>query len=707
MRAVFLFNLAQWEAWRPHATSEDYVLTTDVDVFAASRSAQVPVADLAGFLTDDQLKLERDAALRLCDMLGDALQEVMPEPHSSISRHLSHELLYPLGHYLQIMAMAKRAVEQLAPSSAFAFAEDRRVFFWDPPSISPDLANDAVNWALASHGMPVERATCPYSEPTSSVQAADQQHVWLPIFEPVLEPATTVVVGQGMWWSEMDAILANASSRRSPMSAVSTSWINYVLPQNERTDPDVVARTDHAVRFVAHHTPQMRLLLERPVMRSLMSAWSGVIEHAVRYYEFGRQICRALAPKVVIHGYDVRAPQRCFAQAVMEGGAIPISILHGGINGMDHEGVRHWRAVGHLAAWSNRDVQTLAPYRDPSFEIRAIGSFRSDITRLMAASREPAHAISLDSARNPKIVFLTCRISGLYWFSTRIDRHVSAWEDIRRLFERRTDWDGLIKKHPRYDHQYLYGDDRLSSNLRVADIPLEQALDGAHAVVMVNLETTAALEAIGRGIPVLHLNTATRGEPDRWVRDSGVRALRSQEELEAEIERIVSDRDYAVACAELQRSRLDEFVAATGPHAVGRLEAWIAELSSNGRAAKPNPSACFRLRFAQWIDRIFLSDANAPPPTATGIEEWGDSLPAAHILHRVTWYPWPASPASRARALWRVYIHMPRAGRTSPAVFRRYMIECLLQDARNPLRSAFARVCARVLARLLAPCRRA
>lgn len=703
MRAVFIFNLSQWEVWRRCASPDDCVLTTDVDTFAALRSEGARAFDLSGFLTAREFEAERQSALNLCDMLGEALREAMPDDLHALSRHLSHELLYPIGHFFQIRAMTDRALKELRPMKAIIFSEEQQVFFWDPPNVPPDLANSAARDAAATLGVSVERLACPPTHVAPSNQSADQQHLWIAAFESPLEPASTVAVGQGMWWAEMDALVTSANAHRLPISAISTAWMHYVLPRSELPHPKIMAWVDRAVRLVADRTPALRPALECAGLRSLFSAWTGLVETGIHYYRFGRIVCDALTPRVVIHGYDIRAPQRCFAQAVWESGAAPLSILHGGINGMDHEGIRHREAVGHLAVWSERDARTLAPARNPAFGIRAIGSLRSDIDRLNIVTREAPQVSRDRGARKPRVVFLTCRISGLYWFTTDIGRHVETWAEIRSLFARHPEWDGLIKTHPRYDHQRLYGDDALPDNLRVARVSLDSALEEADAVVMVNLETTAALDAIGRGIPVIHLNTATRGEPDRWVRDSGVRALRSIAELEAELVRACSDREYAVACAQAPRSKLNEFIAATGAGAVSRLERWIAELCANRQARDPDPSALFRLKFAQWLDRLYLSDPNAPPPAGAGGAHAREPLLASHLLHRLTWYPWPPSPFSRARALWRAYLHMPREWNPSFRTFRRYVIECLHQDAKNSLRSSVARAWSRVVARLLAP----
>lgn len=703
MRAVFIFNLAQWEIYNRFRALGDEVLSADVDVLAAARQCRISAQDLSSFLSVQEMEEERNTALRLCDLLGEALAESMPERLRPLSRHLSHELLFPLGHFFLIKSMADRALEKFQPSSALAFAENQNVFFWDPPFIPPDLANAAVQFALQSRGIAWERLTCQSSDPSPSDRPSDQQHIWLPAFKSPLKPATTVAVGQGIWWSEMDALLHSASAPRTPLIAVSMAWINYVFPRRELPDVETMSLVNRVVRMVAERAPAYRAVLDSPAMQSLFSAWSGVIEVSIRYYNFGRLICDALGPSVVIHGCDIRAPQRCFAQAVLECGATPVSILHGGINGMDYIGIRHRNAIGHLAVWSERDMLTLAPYRDANFEIRAIGSMRSDIDRLLIASREEPQSARLRSTAKPCVVFLTCRIPCLYWFTTDISRHVETWGEICNLFLRRTDWEGIIKKHPRYDHQRLYCEDALPGNLRVESVSLDAALAAADAVVMVNVKTTAALDAIGRGVPVIHLNTALRGEPDRWVRDSGVRALHSVEELESELDRIFSDRDYAIACTQAQRSKLGEFIAATGEDAVCRLERWIEKLGANQQSRPHNPSALFRLTFAQWLDRLFLSDPAAPPPARPRCPLPHEPLLASHLLNRLTWYPWPSSTFPRARALWRAYLHMPREWNPTLRTFRRYVIECLYQDANNPSRSAVARALSRVIAHLLAP----
>ena len=704
MRAVFLFNLSQWRVWRATVQDGDRVFTTDVDVLAACRAEHMEVADLAQALSDAELSEQRRSSLRLGDALGEALREEMSPELAPLARHCSHELLFPLGHFFQVAAMARAIAAHQRPEEALAFAEEDAVFFWDPPHIPPDLANAAVRYALEQAGVPVERRSCPPEPNCGRGMAADQQHHWINAFDRAMQPSDVVLVGQGIWWSEMEAVLA----RRMPWTntVVSLAWQHYVMPQNEYPDPAVAAWVERAFQRVAAADPAAASIFALPVIARLKQAWAGVIEAGIRYYRFGRLICRALAPRVVIHGYDTRAAARCFAAAVRSAGAEPISIFHGGINGMDHEGIRHRGAVGHVAVWSERDIRALRADRGVDGEIRAIGSLRADIHRALQACGAPPSASRNRGAQRPCVVFLTCRISGLYWFSTAIDRHVETWAQLVRWFEAHPGIDGIIKIHPRYDHEFLYGGDRLPPNLRVQRESLADVLARADAVALVNVETTAAIDAVAAGIPVFHLNTASRGSPDRWVADSGVIAVGSVAEWEQHLERLLHNPAAAIDAAERARTRLRQFVSAAGDTAVANLEVWIRELieAAGSRRSSADAEALYRLRFARWIDEIFLNNPDAPPPpmpsTAVSAQ---DPAWHGHVLNRVVWYPWPPAPHSIARGLLRVHRHMPRAWRASRCGMRRYLVEALRLDARNPARPRVRRMASKLLCFAMAP----
>jgi hypothetical protein len=702
---AFVFSLRQWRALAPVIDASHRIATLDVDVLAACRAAGRDAIDLSSCASDAELEACRASAVAVCDALGEAMESRMPGAHRVLGRHLAHDLLYPIGYAMQVDVMTRRAVERLKPQAALCFAEDRDVFFWDPPERPPDLANRTVHQVLLAHRLPVDRRYCP-APAVAAARPADQEHVWMDAFRRPVEPCDVVAISQGLGWAEQTALLRGGGS----VQPVSTAWMNYLLFRDPYTEDQLLAWIREARACAVSREPSWAAWLAGPVLDPLWHAWVGVMQVALRYHQFGRLLCAALNPRVVVTGYDIRSPQRCFAEAVVACGAQPVSILHGGINGMDHEGIRHRRAVGHLAVWSERDVAALQPSRAPGYRIEPIGSLRADIHQAMKHLDQP-RSLRKDAGQRPCVAFLTCRVGGLFWFTTSLARHVEAWEGVRALIRRRPDIDVIIKKHPRYDHDELYAGDEAPPNLRIESGPLDAVLERADLVVLVNLETTAVLEALVRGIPVIHVNTAIRGEPDSWVRESKVVCVRSVEELEAALDRLLSDSAAYAEASAMARARLPSFVPATGEAAVARLGAWMQGLSRPAtKAAGPSEQgpalACLRL--ARWVDQVFLDKADAPAPDLSdlpGAEPLGldGSHMAGHVLNRVTWYPWPCDAQSRAARIWRIHRALPRAWRPHFRVLKRYWVEGFRQDAANAERRPCARMRAAFMARSLSP----
>jgi hypothetical protein len=697
---AFVYSRRQWaELARDERASREVrsVATLEPDVLAlCERRGWAPI-DLSDALPLSEMAAHQDAAARACDALGERLAPRLRPEHQGLARHIAHDLLYPVAYALHLRAMMDRVLDRYRPADACVFGDTAQAFFWDPVEMPPDLANAVTMAAIAARGIRQLALRAPM--PTSHEAPANRRHIWSPACRVPAAPGARLALLQGIGWEEAAELLRpeRQAAAARPVHAISMAWLNYADMELPYSEAQFQAAAESAVREVGETHARLRETVGAPSLRFLWDAWAGMMRECVRAFEIGKWLVSALRPSSVVLGYDIRGPERCMAEGILAAGGVPVSILHGGINGMENEGPRHRGAPGHLAVWSERDVSLLRPFRAEGFRIEAVGSLRADVRALAERARAPRGHEPTAATAKPRVLFLTCRVGGLYTFTLSFARHVAVWRELQHLCARRSEWAFVLKRHPRYDQSALYGIDAQPppANLVEARGPLGDALDSADIVVLPNVETTAALEAMLCGLPVILLDAASRADQPTWLRTCGITIVKDVDSLETELERLLSDpaarAAYGRECARIAREALPN-VGEVAAEAFCRFLDRV-EVESGARRSEGDldAAAVWMLNIARWVDERMMHNPRAQPPRAPAVRALRSAQARVNwphfgrqIINRIVWYPWSPCVGSPSDAVWRAYCALPRAARPPFRWVRPYLLEALRRECADP-----------------------
>ena len=721
---AFIFNPEQFRHADQPGLVQDVgttVATADVDVLGMCFRRSIPAIDLTEHLEGNPMDYP-EQALGACEFISATLHDVLPEVYRPLAFHMAFDLLCPLAYCLQMQTMASNLLRSFRPEQVLCFGDHREAFILIPRRLPPDLANGVVRWILEQDGTPVRILHGP---PPAGAPVYNEPINWNPAdgeavsrFPPVLCLTGGAGIGEqeALWRENLGA----GGGRAAPMFPV--MWRRALCfrgVEGARECMEWVARTLERLRREESLPP---ILLHNGYLDCLWTRWAREMQSCLRGFQMGRFVAEVLQPKVVLTGYDIFGHTRCLSEALWQTGITPLSVIHGGIGGIGFARLFHHGATGHVACWSQQDAKVLNHCRASVFQVWPVGSLRTDIHRAVTGMSTERPGPLEAPARPPNILFLTSPVASFVPVLQSPGRHVAAWQGVLEYCARRRDLRFLLKKHPRYDYAELYSTDPGAADgggfLTLVD-SLPEALQQADLVVLVNVITTAALDAICAGLPLVYLNASDRGPAAPWAQESGVDIVASVPELEARIDQLLSDRAQARALVARLQANLKSTIAATGPEAVERLWRFMEQVRPDvwepraTDAPMVNPVSLWCLRFLQQADQIVLgasgttdrmqqlrfpADAAAEAACPVDLARMVEPV-FAHVLWKLQ-AEWRIPAGTILR---RIHGLLPRRYRLPFSRRRPYLVQALLLDAKDLRRSIWRRRFSAIAAFLLAP----
>lgn len=153
-------------------------------------------------------------------------------------------------------------------------------------------------------------------------------------------------------------------------------------------------------------------------------------------------------------------------------------------------------------------------------------------------------------------------------------------DELAALIRSRPDWTFLVRGHPRYDHSALRSkltraDAAAPAAIDLTDIPLPDALAQADAVVVLNVITSALMEASLRPRPVILLAAAMPWyEPQSWL-TGGWPHVASVAELEALLVAMRADPLRRDALIRQTQAAARQFFGGRPAPAAPRVLSWL------------------------------------------------------------------------------------------------------------------------------------
>lgn len=704
------------------------IATANVDVLAICSDRSLPVDDLSAYLEDDGQRFQ-DEAIQICERMATALAEELPETYRHLAFHVTFDLLSPITWFLQVGAMVENLVKQKYPNRAFCFGDIPHVVGWDPRPLPFDTGNCIVRWILERHGIPHELLYLAKVTPVSSQKIPPKKIVGNKEPPPGIEVRSSISVLSmaamtgAIGKAEQSQILTSGGAQAQRAFAAFPDWGLCFLPiTSGLTKSEIGVIVERVVARLRSQKELPDCLLFNSYLGELWLAWSALIGSGLSFFRRSEFIADLLRPRVVLTAYDVFGHTRCQTEGFLQAGVVPVSIYHSGFNGATKRGMqRQYRAVGHLAGWSEIEIQVVSFRRKAGFHCRAIGSLRTDIDQAISTAHRSSRGGKAEETPST-VLFITSRIADYAPMQSALSEHVALWRELRGYCARRVDLKFLLKKHPRYDYAEVYGE----TSDKVADqrglIPVDSladALRSADLVVTVNMVSTAWLDAVCAGKPILFLDSFDFCLRSRWAGELGVEVVSDVPALERRIDELLNDPAQADALVTRMQGNLKKFVVATGPEAVRRLWEFVEELcpdvwdAPKKEQRPPNPLSLWCWDFARVADSILRGESD---PARRQLAARFPDIPAAEgecpvdleqlaskVFHQVLWKlqdQWGQPSAEIIRAINDL---LPAKYRMSFRTLRPYLVQALLLDANDHRRSIGRRAYSKLAAYALAP----
>lgn len=308
-------------------------------------------------------------------------------------------------------------------------------------------------------------------------------------------------------------------------------------------------------------------LFANPFLRFQFDAiWAEIIK-ADRLGEAFRSLIQMVRPSLVVFGYDDFAAERMFKRVARSEGTPTAALIHGGLGAA--LGARFSGAdLDHMLVWGEKDARNVIRYGLAPEKVQTVGSVRYfDLYQSAPRKARETRSAALVEARRqlgmqgdkPIVALLTATILEPSAPIAHPAKHRETWRQIIRLASRRPDLSFVIKPHPGWDHYEFYrvlcqgGPPNL---VYLHDAGIEGVLAASDIAVLVNCCTTAALEAMLFGVPVVFLRTAIYPieAAEDPLQDGGAISVNDVVGLETVLDRLVRDDEYrraALADAEL------------------------------------------------------------------------------------------------------------------------------------------------------------
>ena len=607
---VFATDRDQLRAWRSAAGARDahaVVVTADLHVAAAIEDSGQPYLEVWSYLEAADI----DRAQKLCQQLAAEwwrpfLGEI---EHKGVhlADAMSRDMWYAFTTAIHANTVINRILDAEKPERLVLFSDLEKATFWDSVDGSyPDVFNAVALWTAEQRNLPVRKLStelrllpkkCNSVSHGQSVSQTKRHLSSRWSFDTPLSPARrTVLTFMGSVDRQRHHDLLHALGQSddyhhvllggSPCEVLGTNsqvidwqdcraWFSPA-PSLERQLREAWRRFK---RWQVEYTGDFPAIFANPHLDfQFKGFWERVIM-AAQIVDAATLVCSALQPDLCIFGLDAYGPGVCWNRVAKLCGVTTLTIPHGVI-GLDSRYELLNSEADYLAVEGDYSRRALQALGRPPETIKVVG-FPGE-----------APSSSHRGHRNKAVLLMTTQ-SGI----ANPTKLRNDWRRVSELIERRQDLHFVIKPHPRYDHYHFYRNlcAKLPSNIELREgVSLSEVFPDVSVAVMVNYPSTAALEAMLAGVPVVYLRSAL-------YKTAGLRSALDSDDV------ICVDR-------------------------VEDLEAVLDELLTNPAARVES----------QRRAQTFLADFLSPPPSGS----WVDSL--LELVERLVDRHEPSGPSDTA-----------------------------------------------------------
>jgi hypothetical protein len=349
----------------------------------------------------------------------------------------------------------------------------------------------------------------------------------------------------------------------------------------------------------------------RYVSFQFRSYWDR-LRMAVRYAAGMRVLIAAIQPDIATFGTMHGGFQKLLLQTAKNAGVEVMTIIHGGITRFcDYK--NGFPPAGLYCIWGETDYAALQQHGLDMSRVRVVGSLRHlPMHDCSGFSSTPSTAAG---SQSPTVLVVTCDVDiGLRSGGADLAVCLTNWLRLAELARRRSSWRFVLKPHPRYDHFLFY--EALLRQFpgcfeQVRGRSLQEVLPETDVVLMVNAQTTAALEALQAHVPILLLSEGSWQAPSaRTILDEGPWVVDRWEDLEGALESVIAHGELRARILEAGSELLRRFWGADPSHALERAVTVVEELRLKRREQhkrQAETSAVSTLAFQIGILRSYVA----------------------------------------------------------------------------------------------------
>jgi len=669
-----------------HHRDDGVFVSFDPDCRVWAEQHNCRFLNLWTFLDENKVRGNVESAWRLCD----AAPTVMPlviMGKTNIVETARFDMVAPVASYFHASTAITACLSNSDYSSLEYYGPSSELYLWSPATVSPRSLYLACVNAGSLAGLAVYHHN-PGSEhsipPEDSDDGCDE---WI---QPA-EKISLVIMSSGLNADEQYYMLkAMERTRRRDVFLIHDISQRFQLPGVRARslmklpfNTEVVVSEIESIRNTIRSTPLLFARIDAHsegsagIAQLYESFCDRLIICAVAYCS-GKFVVDALAPDAVVIGYDVGGNSRCFSAGVQDAGIPCYSVYHSGILHQP-EYREHQSARANILVWGMYDTAGCSKYRDSASRILEVGSQRRDIHEAIAM---PASSPPVDF---PVITILTARLPEHFGVIARPDRHLETLNAMLSYFSDQTDWRIILKNHPRYDYNLTYKCmvSRSGPNVSMTSERLDMVLKTTTCVLMINYCTTAALDAILMGVPVVYFKPDVVAGCHAVIEDGGAVTVSTQADVEAVLVRLHTDEQYRRDVVEKARHFVKRLIVSHGEESADLMLSMIGkDVYEKPKIHEGSQSLLFSIgsiagktrRPSVWKSQL-ASAARYPGPDVVK-----NKLPK-YFLYQITWCKMPVD-RCRTAMLITAWLIMVRYMDIHWRDVKPYLAACIKSDVR-------------------------
>ncbi len=603
---VFVTNFDQFRVLErnyPHLLRNGYVVTMDMAVAIELERRGLPFLEIWDYLSRDDIAEAKQSAWHLTNSWFRPFADALMYRGVNLAEIMKGDLLYFFREALCSKIVVSNILSAQRPRYAALFTSLQRPRFWDHGS---DVFEAVALWMLESNQVAVTPLASPGQRLSASTDArpieTGQPLEDLSSLFGSVEGCTIMTLAGGVDFENqkrlIEALRHRDRCRVIPVKvgpppsclagAPCIDWSAYYLwPHDLGTLQRDLTRAWSSFKQWqrTYRGPYPEIFANANLDFQFRYFFESLLSGARNMATMGL-LLDTFAPQLLITGSDIGGVKRCRVLAAKSRSVPTLQLIHGGAGG--------YREIydfltDHIAVWGETHRRQFIDLGKSPERIIVVGNFNmshDSPSKTLEGTEDIRDKLRSDASK-PKVLFLTSLAQkGMAAPPVNLKTHRQTWRALAKIARKRHNEIFIIKPHPRHDYLDFYRElcsDVAPGHLRLAEgVALLDILPIVDVAVLVNAPTTAAIEAMRHGKPVVYLRNAIHDGIEGYstpLDEGGTVRVNRIEDFEQTLAQLLDDPGTYQSAVEAGRQFLSDFLYATDGEALENMIC-LAELLS-------------------------------------------------------------------------------------------------------------------------------